>query len=131
DDFADAKAVGSLPYSDSVDATAATIETGEPTPCYGSLLGSIWYAFTPSISGSYSASSNAYFNTQTSVYSGGNLSSLNAIGCRAYGQPVTFHADAGTTYYIQVGGGGGTGQISFSLVATPNPIASFSFYPGD
>jgi PKD domain-containing protein len=132
DDFANAKAVGSLPYSDSVDATAATIETGEPIPCYGPLLGSVWYAFTPSVSDYYSASSNAYsFTTQTSVYTGSGLNSLSPIGCRAYGQLVTFHADAGTTYYMQAGGGGGSGPMSFNLSVAPNPVAGFGFNPGD
>jgi hypothetical protein len=131
DDFANATVVGSLPYSASVDTTGATIEAGEPTPCYGALLGSVWYAFTPSVSGSYSATSSAYFNTQTSVYSGSGLNSLDPIGCRAYGQPVTFHADAGTTYYIQLGGGGGSGTVNFTLAVAPNPSANFYYYPGD
>jgi hypothetical protein len=129
DDFADARSVGGLPYSDSVDATAASVEADEPTPScgYGQSSGTVWYAFTPSVSGSYSASSPwSGFTTQLAVYTGSDLSSLSQIGCRTFGQLLTFHADVGMTYYVQVGGlWGARGAVSFSIDVAPNPIANF------
>jgi PKD repeat protein len=135
DDFANAKPIGSLPSSDSVDATAATVEAGEPTPAcgYGQSPGTVWYAFIPSVTGSYMATSSAYyFSTQVAVYTGGGLGSLSQIGCRSNGQALTFHADAGTTYYLQTGGlFGGRGTINLNFFVAPNPVANFGFYPGD
>jgi PKD repeat protein len=135
DSFADATAVSALPFSDSVDTTAATVEPGEPTPScgYGQSAGTVWYAFTPSQSGSYSASVPYIgFSSQVAAYTGGELADLNQIGCRAFGQLLTFHADAGTTYYLQAGGlFGSRGALTFKLDVAPDPVANFSYYPGD
>jgi PKD repeat protein len=135
DGFAGAKGVGGLPYSDSVDATAATIEAGEPTPSCGDgqSAGSIWYAFTPSTTGSYTATSGWNgFNTQVAAYQGTGLANLTDLGCRAFSQPLTFHAVAGETYYLQVGGlFGGRGTIGFSIDVAPNPVANFALGIGD
>lgn len=135
DDFANATPVTSVPFSDSVDTSGASAEAGEPTPSCGSNLsgGTVWYAFTPVQSGSYSArvpSSN--FNTQLAAYTGRELGNLAEIGCRTFGQPVTFHANAGTTYYMQVGGWfGGRGQLTFTLDAAPAPVPNFFYNPSD
>jgi hypothetical protein len=45
DNFADAAQITSLPYSDSVDASLATVEADEPTN-YGSWTQSVWYEYT-------------------------------------------------------------------------------------
>jgi PKD repeat protein len=131
DDFADATAVGSLPFSGSVDTSGATIESGEPTPScgYGQSAGSVWYAFTPSQSGSYSASVDGY--AQVAAYTGSRLGNLSQIGCRAFGL-LTFHADAGTTYYLQVGGlFGSRGTLTFSLDVAPAPVVAYYSTPAD
>jgi hypothetical protein len=66
------------------------------------------------------------------AYTGGELADLNQIGCRAFGQLLTFHADAGTTYYLQAGGlFGSRGALTFKLDVAPDPVANFSYYPGD
>jgi PKD repeat protein len=41
---------------------------------------------------------------------------------------LTFHVDAGVTYYLQVSG---YWSVIFSLDVSPNPVASFGYYPGD
>jgi PKD repeat protein len=131
DDFANATAVASVPFSDTVDASGATIEPGEPTPFCGAgqLAGTIWYAFTPSLSGSYSASSGSF--AQVSAYTGNQLGSLSQVGCVALGQ-LTFHADAGTTYYFQVGGlSSQRGVLGFSLDVAPPPAVGFFYFPSD
>jgi hypothetical protein len=131
DNFAKAAPINAVPFSDSFDTSVATVESGEPTPScgYGQSAGTVWYAFTPSSSGSYSASPGFY--AQVAAYTGTSLTNLNQIGCRAFG-PLTFHADAGMTYYLQVGGIYGTrGPMTFSINVAPNPIVSLSYYPTD
>ncbi|HEU0246914.1 MAG TPA: PKD domain-containing protein [Gaiellaceae bacterium] len=135
DDFADATAIGSVPFSDSVDATAASIESGEPTPScgYGQSAGTIWYAFTPSVSRSYSVTSTyTGLWPQVAVYTGSSLANLTDLGCRTFGSMLTFRAEAGQTYYLQLGGlFGARGRIIFSIDVAPDPVANFGLYPGD
>ncbi|HSF60059.1 MAG TPA: PKD domain-containing protein [Gaiellaceae bacterium] len=134
DDFADATAIGS-PFPDSVDATAASIESGEPTPScgYGQSAGTIWYAFTPSVSRSYAVTSTyTGLWPQVAVYTGTSLNNLTSLGCRTFGNLLTFQAEAGETYYLQLGGlFGDRGTISFSIDVAPDPVANFGWFPGD
>jgi hypothetical protein len=130
DDFANAKTITALPYSDTEDTTAATLEPGEPTPScgFGSPSGSVWYAFTPTTNETVSASDNGF----VAAYTGTSLGSLTSLGCRAFGGMLTFHAEAGTTYYFQAGGlFGGSGSLTFNLIVTPPPVANFYFSPSD
>ena len=61
DDFANATPIGSLPFQQSVDTSAATRQAGEPGPscASGTLSGTVWYAYTPAASGSVSASASS------------------------------------------------------------------------
>jgi hypothetical protein len=133
DNFASATQITALPFSDTVDTTAATLETGEPTPsCAASVDWSVWYAFTPATSESVSANFNASFNGAEEVYTGTSLSNLTALQCAGVFQLSTIHVNAGTTYYFQVAGSSdGRGPLTFSLVATPPPTAGFFFFPSD
>jgi chitodextrinase len=129
DNFADATAIGSLPYSDGLDTTGASKEASEPFPC-GSTGGTAWYAYTPGQSGSVTASAPAGFSVQLAAYTGTSLASLASAGCR-YGS-LTIHVDGGTTYYFQVGAIiSGGGPMQFQLVQTPPPTAAMFFYPND
>jgi PKD repeat protein len=66
------------------------------------------------------------------VYTGGDLGSLSEAGCVNYGSPLTFRANAGTTYFFQVGGlFGQSGVLTFNLDTAPAPQPSFAFYPSD
>ena len=128
DDFANAAPVSPLAYDASADTSAATLEAGEPTPsCFGSLpAGSVWWAYTPSSSGSVSASVSASFSTELAVYTGSSVSGLSQLGCRAFGGLLTIHVDAGTTYYFQAGGVfGQRGPLTFHLDVAPPPQANF------
>jgi PKD repeat protein len=134
DDFADATPIPGLPFSDVVDTSAATTEAGEPVPAcgYGLSNGSAWYAFTPSESGSISAASSAYYS-EIAAYTGSSVSGLTSVGCAGpWGGRLTFHADAGTTYYFQVGTiFGETGPFTFALDVAPAPQPGFWLSPGD
>ncbi len=135
DDLANATPIGALPFDESVDATAASMQADEPQPScgFGSVSRSIWYAYTPVESGSISASVyNAPFSTVIAAYTGASLGNLTQVGCREWGGLLTFRAEAGVTYYFQVGGlFGQGGPLQFRLEVTPPPIASFYFYPYD
>jgi PKD domain-containing protein len=132
DDFANATAIASLPFSDSTDRTAAGTENGEPvsTSC-GPISHTIWYAYTPTADATVYAHGNAPgVNSFIAVYTGSSLTNLSPVGCGS--ERNIFHASAGTTYYLQVGsydGQGGASQ-SFGLELAPDPsVAAFANPP--
>jgi len=137
DNFAGAKAISSLPFSDYIYNTiAATTEAGElPPSCAGSIYRTVWYAYTPTTSGSLTISADSYYNKVVAVYTGSNLGSLKQIGCRSYwgSGRLTFSGEATKTYFIQVGSynPGESGWLNFSLDVAPPPQANFWFSPGD
>jgi len=132
DNFANATAIGAVPFSDSLDTASATLETAEPNPCFGPLTGSVWYAFKPTVSGSYAAMANASFASGVTVYVGSALGNIAELECGSFGQLVVFHADANVTYYIQVVNiFGSGGQLQFNLDVAPPPVAGFGFFPSD
>jgi hypothetical protein len=138
DDFANATVVSPLPFDHTVDTQYASRQTGEPTPAcayYGPGTRSVWYAFTPPTSGSYSASiPSAMFTPVLAVYTGNLLTNLSQIGCQSYGSVFTFRANAGTTYYFQVSNfysWDSGGSMQFHLDVTPPPQASFYTNPWD
>jgi PKD repeat protein len=129
DDFANATRVGTLPFTDTLDTSAATTQAGEPFAC-GPTGGTAWYVYTPTQSGSVTASGSAPFQVQLDAYRGTTLGSLSSVACN-YGR-LTIHVDSGATYYFQVAAFmSGGGPIQFQLVQTPPPIANLFFYPGD
>jgi hypothetical protein len=132
DNFAAATTITALPFSDSTDRSAATTEVGEPLNTSCSLVShTIWYAFTPNTTNSFFASGVSAGNSMLTVYTGDSLTNLTELGCGV--DRLLFHAEAGHTYFIQVGsfdGQPGT-QQSFSLdVAPPLAMAAF-FNPPD
>jgi PKD domain len=121
DNFADAIAFTSVPFSDSPDLTAATIEPGEPMACGTNFSQSVWYAFTPTTTGGYGGDPGV---DSVNVYTGTSLGDLTNVACSQW-WGLAFHADAGKTYYLQVYGGG----MRIDLLPPPDP--SWSYSPGD
>lgn len=137
DDFANATQVSTLPFTDTVShPIAATIEPGEPDPCQGGdQSGSVWWAFTPSASGPYSASIGGELaeDSALAAYQGASLADLNQVGCTD-NNVLTFHASAGVTYYIRASGPWNLFPdvpLTFQLDAAPPPVANFVFLPSD
>jgi hypothetical protein len=131
DDFADATAVGSLPYSNTANPLAATIEPGEPMPsCGWPATNSHWYSFHAPAAGSYTAHTWSGGSTFIGLYRGTGLGSLSEIGCR-WGGPITFRAEAGERTYVQIvdGSGGASGPVTFNLDVAPAPSAQFWYSP--
>jgi PKD repeat protein len=132
DDFANARAFSSLPFTDSQDVTGATTEPGEPlNSCFGQINHTIWYAFTPATSGSYSASAQGSVTADVDVYTGSSLGDLSRVACGGIGGLGTWHANAGTTYYLQVGTFGSQGTTGIRVDVTPPPAVGFVWGPGD
>jgi PKD repeat protein len=133
DDIANATLITGLPFDVTVDATAATVEPGEPhdSSCIGPPSATAWYAITPSASGSLTASSPGF--SSLAVYTGSPLSGLVSAGCRNFGQLLTFHVDAGVTYHFQLVPLNplGDGLLRFVVDVTPPPVANFGFQPFD
>jgi hypothetical protein len=111
DDFADATAVTSFPFTDTVDAMTATVELSEPRPSctYGATLRqTLWYRYTPTGDGFIEAGTDNTFryNIIVAAYRGDSLDALTEVACsQPYppGNRAAFRALAGETYYIQVG----------------------------
>ena len=135
DDFANATPAVALPFTETVDMTAATTEPGEPSPGGFPIAGSAWYAFTATESQSLTASINGCcVSTAVGAYTGDSLANLTPVGSHGFGGMATFSAIAGTTYYIQVGRGGGFGgtiSLSFRLDVTPPPVTNLGWSPFD
>jgi hypothetical protein len=141
DDFANATAVTTLRAQQTVSNTVgATTEPGEQTSLFCAGLGTplgrtVWYAFTPSVSGLVAIdTSGSNFDTVLAVYTGSSLPTLNLVACNdntASGPTglqsrVTFQATAGTTYRVQVGGYNsafGSLVVSFARAAPPPPCS--------
>lgn len=133
DDFANATPVGAVPFADTVDLAAATFEPGEPGGCATSIGDeTAWYAFTPRVSGSYVAARGDFGGL--GVFTGDSLATLTAAttsSCSFNGS--YFHADAGTTYHLQVSAPAGSAQdpVSVSFTEAPPASAGFFFFPFD
>jgi hypothetical protein len=125
--FSKARAIGRVYYSEKIFIPAgATIEENEPTivlktnftyqrvkPC-----GSVWYRFTPGVTGYYELdllSDEPIYAYVACVYQGGTLNDLRKVSRSAaesrlsypyrYDEPLgrcRFYGVAGTSYYIQV-----------------------------
>jgi PKD domain len=137
DNFADATSFSAVPFSDDLDLSGATVESGEPSPsCSGfPPQGTAWYAFTPLASGTYtgglSAPGGFGFIPEFGIFAGTALSDLTEVAC-FHSDPIALSADAGTTYFIQVGNATGAAHPAvFSWDLAPPPTAAFGFFPSD
>jgi hypothetical protein len=124
DDCADAIAITSVPFTDNRDTTCTTDEVGEPQSTCTLQANSIWYTYsnpaqfaqivTISLEGSD-------FDTAIMVYTG-TCGAFTPLACNddaiGFQSVVSFVADPGVVYYIQVGGfNGDTGNLVFNLTA--------------
>jgi PKD repeat protein len=117
---------------ETVDIATATTEPGEPDSSCDSSTLSVWYAFTPQETGSITATLSGGSYAGMGVYTGSSLGNLSEVNCRYYYGPVTFRADAGQTYYFQVGERfANGGQVQFDLNPAPAPEPGFGFHPAD
>ena len=134
DHFADATSVGALPYSDTVQSIATSVEPGEPTPQGVSPFdGTAWYAFTATESRSLMAEAACCAPANVGVYTGDTLGSLDETPVTRSSGRAVFAAEAGTTYRIQLGhsGIGGSAALGITIRDTPDPVATIFHNPSD
>ena len=133
DNFADAVAITSLPYSVSVSTVGSTGEVGEPSHGEGSSDGdtdsrSRWWSYTPATNVSINVSFlGSDFDTVLSIYTGPSLDALT----EEYGNDdsdfdstsliTNANLTGGTTYYVVADGySQQTGQLKFSVTENVN-----------
>jgi Ca2+-binding RTX toxin-like protein len=126
DAFASATEVLALPFEETLNTSAATLETGEPQPPCAPIGKTVWYRFTPgseTFVGVDTLGSN--FDTVLSVYTGPSLTELVPVACNddwaSLRSRVTFRGLSGTTYHIQVGGfAGSAGSLAVRVREVSN-----------
>jgi hypothetical protein len=127
DTVANATVVTSLPFSDTVDTTGATIDSDDaqangsnPDCTVSNGTSTVWYRYTPSTDGALAVDAYASSYTVGLGIMTGTPGALNVLSCGVGSllAPTT----AGTTYYIGTvdlfGGGGGTLNINFQAGPT-------------
>jgi hypothetical protein len=127
----DAKIIGELPFSDSIDTSGATTSATDPD-CAGRGP-TVWYVFTPEEDLKVAANTfGSNYNTTLSVYTG-SPSNLSLMLCNDDAMDVQsrvrFAAVAGETYFIMIGasGGGPGGQLVFTIRVGPPPPSNDDF----
>jgi hypothetical protein len=130
DTFSGAKVISSVPFSDTLDTTEATLDAADTSAfiaCNAQQFTfghSVWYAYTPSSDQSLRISTSGSTYTVAGAVLTGAPGSFSAVpgGCFLGSAAVTL--TAGTTYYIGLSefgaGSGGTLQLSISEQVPPN-----------
>ena len=127
DDFINAKSISSLPFTDSIDTSAATALPDDPANCFVP-FNTVWYKGTAG--GDQVLEVNTFgsdYDTTLTVITGspGNCTVIvcnddSGISGNELQSQVTFNAYAGTTYYFMVGSkGSGGGNLVFNVKNTP------------
>ncbi len=106
DDFANAKQLDPrTPIHVTGHNVEATKELGEPDHGGDPGGASVWYRWTPSVSGPVTvAICNTGFDNLLAVYTGSAVGDLDLVASNAFGCEVGFTAEAGQTYSIAVDG---------------------------
>ncbi len=132
DDLLDAKTIPTRPscaaYCDVFDTRAATTEPGEPVSSCGAVDRTVWFKLTPEETRHYEATTcGSDYDTVVAVYEATAVPGVLApVECNDDGMdcgPASqafFTAEAGRTYFIQVGGkpGDPDGNLDFCLQLT-------------
>jgi PKD repeat protein len=128
DDFANAKAIAALPFSETIDVSGATREPGQsPYLCPRSLNHSVWYAFTPADDSAVTAT---LVDGIVGVFTGTSIDDLARVACPEPGPPLTVQLVGDTVYYFAVSDRNAVGGVvTFNLTDAPSPVADFGFYP--
>jgi hypothetical protein len=114
----------------------ASIEAGEPNPAGPYADATLWWSWTAPASGWTTIdTAGSSFDTRLALYQGSTLGGLSLVAVSddeglLAGAPlitsgrITFNAQGGTTYQIQVGSvGGGRGQIRLAVIGPDTPPA--------
>jgi hypothetical protein len=126
DDFDNATAIATLPFTDTISTVEATTAPDDPD-CFGTSA-TVWYAFTPDADLRVQADTfGSDYDTTLSVYTG-TRGDLTQLACnddlQGLQSGVRFDAVAGTTYFFMVGAFGGSpgGNLVFHVQQAPSAI---------
>jgi hypothetical protein len=137
DTIAGATVVPALPFSDTVDTTAATTDADDaqlgasdgPDCAFGSAPNSVWYKFTAGTEGKLALEASGY--VVGLVIATGSPGALTTSSCGLFSAQTP--TVPGTTYYVLAfdvfGEGGGTLDINF-LVPPPPPTLTVTAIGG-
>lgn len=125
DNFVNAEPIGFLPFSTITDVTLATNEASEPQLCYYSMERTVWYSFIPTENiGVRVNTLGSTINRNVNIYqkTGPGISDLTFLNCAVENDSFSFLAEAGQTYYMQVGSVfDEVGNIQINLEQIPTP----------
>jgi hypothetical protein len=134
--FSAAEALGgALPIRARGTNLDATLDGGEPDHGGTSAGYSVWYRWTPAVTGRVTIETcGSTFNTNLGVYTGRTVAALSTVGSSHDGcgwqSMATYTAQAGTTYHIAVDGSSGgdpKGSILLTIRTADPPPANDSF----
>ena len=159
DNIADAKTIGSTPYSDTLDTTGAA-NTGDgpqgQISCEGKTINkgtkNVWYKYTPSTTrnvsfdtfGSTPAPGSSIYDTYIAVWAGPNINSLSLVGCNddtanTFQSHLVLRLTGGIPYYIEIAQYNGDtvnntvpatgGTLKFRAIATGGADTTGVFRP--
>lgn len=137
DDFANAQILSGDSGNITIDTNGATSEPGEPAlvSTYSSYSNSVWYRWTPTVTGTATISAGALDGTSiVAVYTGSSLDTVSrvAVGGASTVASAIFNVTAGTTYSIAVGGnssGNPPARLIWSVTSLPVITSSASNAP--
>ena len=125
DDLTGATPVTALPFTDSVDARDATLESGEPDATCAPLHSTVWYAVTLGQNTTVTVdTAGSDYDTVLSVYRGTDFDDFDLVACNDdfidVQARVSVTAAAGETLFVQVGAFGeeefdSAGQLEISF----------------
>ncbi|MCW2926555.1 MAG: hypothetical protein JWM86_523, partial [Thermoleophilia bacterium] len=136
DDFADSVNLTSPAVHRDASNVYSSSEIGEPAHAGITNESSIWYHFTPTVSGTYWVdtleATPGTLNTVVAVYTGISVNTLTPVASNDdwpgwLRSRLSFTASAGTTYKIAVTGRGGTTQNGFQVRLGGAPSANDKF----
>ena len=107
DDRGDATVIGALPYHDSSDTSEATPQDADPDCSSGPDDPTVWYSFTPAVSGRYGVSTYGSDYDTTLLVATPNGGGLDIVDCNddtsGVASAVIWQATAGQEYLIMAG----------------------------
>ncbi|MBN1201850.1 MAG: S8 family serine peptidase [Anaerolineae bacterium] len=144
DDFDTARSITLDPentYGDSVDTTAATVWTDDPTPCAGDGWRSVWYSLETGGYGQIKIDTHgSTYDTVLAVYSGtrGDLTATkcnNDDGVEGATSSVSLFVAPGETYHVAVtayghAGPDNMGTLDLNVTLTERPAGCYPTAPG-
>ena len=134
--FANPIVVGATPFTNTQSNAGATMEAGEPSNPCNPVGATVWYQWTPSVTGTVVMTTlGSNYDTMLAVYTGSTVGGLTQIACNDDNPSawptsiITFTCQAGVTYRIQLGGwqpssgppSTGTAQLNVGNCIPPPP----------